>query len=434
LDHAKHWVEKVSQYLFDTSEKSSLPGFLFQLSNYCLCERHMKDAGHAKGQWWGELKTRLLKDKFVSLLKTKNRWPPPPRILEFRACSSSKDFETAEEAVDRVLKSELKGADKLFLYVMSSNEAEGKFKIGVSKKHPTEDRSEQHHKCYPNAEVIRSVAMPEYAHRVEKLLLAQFKEHHFELLNPCWVQDHGRHREWLEVEQDILFERISEWEEFFITRPHGIKPYKNGRFNRDAEQHSPHRNTPEKTTQDTPMKNSRPSLSRTPTPCNGSSNPYSTTVEVGNIGGSSPKIPADFTPTKSGDGSSSSSSHSSLPLNDDPIPFSITGGNKGKVSGKLHETKKPSTPLNARRRSSRGFLALSDDSPVPSSERIEDKERTTGQSPEMSKDSTPTKPNRRLSPRVTSTSLDKTPKTRGKAKDKIPLDFSMSNLEIEPSK
>ncbi|KAJ5649348.1 uncharacterized protein N7484_003071 [Penicillium longicatenatum] len=317
---------------------------------------------------------------------------------------------------------------------MSSNEAKGKFKIGVSKKHPTEDRSEQHHKCYPNAEVIRCVAMPEYAYLVEQLLLAQFKEHHFQLLNPCWVPDHGRHREWLEVEQDILFERISEWEKFFITRTHGIKPYKNGRFNRDAEKHSPHRNMPEGTTQETPTKNSRTSMSRTPTPCNGSFNPHSTTVEVGNNGGSSPMIPADSTPTKSGNGSSSSSSHSSLLLNDDPIPFSITGGNKGKVSGKSPEPKKIPTPLNTRRRSSRGFRALSDDRPVPSSEKIEDKERIIGQSPEISEDSTPMKPNRRSPPRASLTSLDEIPKTRGKANDKIPLDLSMSNLEIEASK
>ncbi|KAJ5992223.1 hypothetical protein N7451_007947 [Penicillium sp. IBT 35674x] len=396
LKGAKYYVEKISQYLINTTETSPLLALLFQLCNYCLCGHHMKHNGHPKSQWLRELKTKALKDKFISLLMVNGRWPPPPRVLEFIAISTGKNVETWLETlkrIDKVLKKELKGADKNYVYVLSSPEAVGKFKIGVCKDHPIEKRTDQHLKCYPSSKIINLMAVPRYAHRVEQLMLAEFKEYHFQLEKPCHVPEHGRHKEWLNVDEDILVRRILEWQDFFVYRPHKMKLYaEDGRFNRDAGPLSPPHRDPERPTDSTP-RNGRCSSSRSPTPCNDSPDPVlaiNRNTEIAS--GNSVETPADSTPTKPR--RRSSSARSSSLQNDNPVPSSGESRNMEKSIGKSHDTLENDTPTKNRRTSQR-FLAPSDDSPIRPLKKSGDMESISDQSFQLPVKSTPTKSDRR---------------------------------------
>ncbi|KAJ5912776.1 hypothetical protein N7504_001659 [Penicillium tannophilum] len=240
--------------------------------------------------------------------------------------------ETIDETVDRLLKKKLNGTDKHFLYVLSSREAEGKFKIGVCKDHPSDNRIDQHDKCYPNSE-IRFIQMSKCAYRVEQLILAEFREYQVRLKEGCWVCfSEGKkvqHKEWLNVEEDILLERIFEWHDFFIGRPHNMSA---------AGPHSPPRQaSPGRPKDLTPRENSGSPLSRSLTPRDGSPSPSSTAVwGMKKVSRNSPQPLSP--PANSGRGSLSSSSRPSLLLNDNPIPFSITDGNIGRFSGEAPET------------------------------------------------------------------------------------------------
>ncbi|KAJ5786398.1 uncharacterized protein N7503_011610 [Penicillium pulvis] len=395
---AKYYVEKVSQYLTNTTETSPLLALLFQLCNYCLCGHHMKHNGHPKSQWLRELKTKALRDEFISLMMANERWPPPPRVLEFIAIKTGKSVETWLETLKRieeVLKKELKGIDKNYVYVLSSPEAVGKFKIGVCKDHPLEKRTDQHLKCYPSSKIIKHMAVPRYAYRVEQLMLAEFKEYHFQLEAPCHVYDHGRHKEWLNVDADILVGRIREWQDFFIDRPHKMKLYaEDGSFNRDAGPLSPPHRDSERPTDSTPMRNGHWPSSRSPTPCNDSPDPFSTINEdTGKASGNPVETPAVSTPTKPHRRSSSSRS-SCLP-NDNPVPSSKESGGIGKAIRKSQETNKNDTPTK-NRRTSRRFLAPPDESPIRSTKKNVDTESISDQSSRLPEKSTPTKPDSRL--------------------------------------
>lgn len=327
LERTDYWVEKISQYLSKVNDRNSpVPAFLYQLCNYCLCRRHMKHGGHTKFQWLDELRTKRLNEQFVKLLEKNKRWPPPGRVLEFKAIQPGKNVQTwldTLKRIDAVLERKLTGADKNYLYVLSSPEAVGKFKIGVCKDHPSDKRTEQHLKCYPGSKMIFRMEIPKYAYRVEQLMLAEFKPYHFQLEKACWVSNHGRHREWLNIEEKALIERLREWQEFFVVRPHNLKIYnEQGKFNSAA---GPYR--PGGSTDVTPTKNEGRKYSRFPTPCDGSPSPSSTAVkDKRKINGNSLQI--------SGRASSSLSSRSSRKINDDPVPFPISRGVVVKLSGK----------------------------------------------------------------------------------------------------
>ncbi|KAJ5536128.1 hypothetical protein N7513_009314 [Penicillium frequentans] len=391
LNGAKYYVEKVSQYLNYTTETSPLLALLFQLCNYCLCGHHMKHNGHPKSQWLRELKTKALKDKFISLLMANERWPPPPRVLGFKAYQKGKSVETWLETlkrIDKVLKKELKRIDKNYVYVLSSPEAVGKFKIGVCRDHPLEKRTDQHLKCYPSSEMIKYMALPQYAYHVEQLMLAEFKEYHFQLEEPCHVYDHGRHIEWLNVEADVLIGRIHEWQEFFIDRPHKMKLFtENGRFNCDAGLLSPPYERPEKPTDDTPPKIGRWS-SRSPTPRNDSLNPFS-------------RIDKD---TEEG-------------------------------SGNTVETLADDTPTKDCRRSSRHSLASPDESRGRSSKKSDDMKSISDQPSQLPECLTPTKPDRgslclASSPNVSGLKIGKRAKDKNGSSTESDISENLSMISL----
>ncbi|KAJ5524194.1 hypothetical protein N7494_010844 [Penicillium frequentans] len=437
LKGAQYYVEKVSQYLSNTTETSPLLALLFQLCNYCLCGHHMKHNGHPKSQWLRELKTKTFKEKFISLLMANERWPPPPRVLEFKAYQKGKSVGTWLETLKRieeVLKKELTGIDKNYVYVLSSPEAVGKFKIGVCKDHPMEKRTDQHLKCYPSSKIIKSMAVPRYAYRVEQLMLAEFNEYHFQLEEPCHVYDHGRHKEWLNVDADILVGRIREWQDFFIDRPHKMKLYaEDGSFNRDAGPLSPPHRDSEKPTDYTPMRNGGWPSSRSPTPYNDSPDPFLTINEdTGNASGKPVETPADPTPTKPH--RRSSSSRSSYLPNGNPVPSSKESGGMGKAIGKSQETNENDTPTK-NRRTSRRFLAPADESPIRSSKKNGDMDIISDQSSLLPENSTPAKPDSRSlrlasSPKESSVSgLKVGKKSKGKSGNSAESDIS-ENLSM----
>lgn len=391
LKGAQYYVEKVSQYLSNTTETSPLLALLFQLCNYCLCGHHMKHNGHPKSQWLRELKTKTLKEKFISLLMANERWPPPPRVLGFKAIQKGKSVETWLETLKRIdiaLKKELKWIDKNYVYVLSSPEAVGKFKIGVCKDHPLEKRTDQHLKCYPSSKMIKYMAIPQYAYHTEQLMLAEFKEYHFQLDEPCHVYDHGRHKEWLNVEADVLIGRIREWQEFFIDRPHEMKLFtENGRFNCDAELLSPPHKDSERPRDDIPAKVIDWS-SRDPTPCN-----------------------------------------------DSPDPFSTTGKDTEKDSGNTVETLADDTPTKDRRRSSRHSLAPPDESRVRSSKKSDDIKSISDQPSQLPEYLTPTKPGRGAlflasSPNVSDLKIGKRSKDKNGNSTESDISENLSKIKL----
>ncbi|KAJ5919673.1 hypothetical protein N7454_009508 [Penicillium verhagenii] len=344
---ARYWIEKISQCFTGPKKKSPLHDFLFQLAHYCFCDHH---AGMSKEglryQWVRNLESKDLNIKFISLLTVNFRWPPPPRTLEFRAhrpdCASSKGVETRlekYERIDKLLEKDLSQPDKDYVYVISSPEAPGKLKIGVSGDSPNKKRLQQHRKCYPNSKLIKFWLVTKYAYRVEQLVLADFEEKHFKLHEKCAVCL-ASHQEWIEVNEKTLFDCIDEWVDFVQMKStawsHDIDFIydKDGKFNPAAVRYSPHRKKRlirdinldpldklnRKPREDrgqflkipknsTPVKKSGRSRSVTPVD-------YSPTKDFDESDSDSPGTPAEDTPTKKG---RNVSSRRGAPLNDSPV-------------------------------------------------------------------------------------------------------------------
>ncbi|KAJ5947911.1 hypothetical protein N7466_000926 [Penicillium verhagenii] len=343
----KDWIEKISQCLIMSKKNSPLDNFLFQLAHYCLCDHH---AGMAKEglryQWVRDFENRYLVAEFTSLLTANFRWPPPPRKLEFIAhrpnCASSKGVETRLEKykrIDKLLEKALSQPDKNYVYVISSPEAPGKLKIGVSGTHPDEQRVIQHSKCYPDSKRIKVWSVTRFAYRVEQLILAQFEEKHFKLHEKCWVCLTS-HQEWIEVDEKTLFDRIDEWDEFFIDRAHKIKSIydKDGKFNPAAGRHSPHRKESPKCDDISPNtvgklnwkargnRGKSPEILKNSTPVKKSGRSRSVTAvedspakDIDTSDSDSPGTPAEETPTKKG---RRLSSRRGALLNDSRVPSS----------------------------------------------------------------------------------------------------------------
>lgn len=425
LEGAKHYVEKVSQCLSKINENSPLQDFLFQLCNYCLCSRHMEHSGHPKSQWLSELKTKRLKQKFVSLLEMNNRWPPPLRVLKFKAIQNDETWLDTPKRIDKVLKKELKGTDKNFVYLLYSPEALGKFKIGVCKDPPLQGRIKEHQRCYPKSEIIEYVQIQKHAYKVEQLMLAEFQENHVQLEEPCWgcskEEKAVHHIEWLQVERHILVDRIDYWHEYFLNT-HVPRYDKNNRFKPDKGQ-----NTPEGAKEFTPTKSGRWSSSRSPTPCNDSPDPFSTmSKDIGKVGGKLLEELLDSTPTKNRRGSPAS--RSSVLTDEDQVPPSKESGGIGKANGNSPKINEDYTPTKTSRGISRRFLAPPDENTVRSRKTSEDIDSISDQSTELSENSTPTK-QRRRSLRLSSSPNENS--VSGPKKDKKAEDKSENSTEGE---
>ncbi|KAJ5637147.1 hypothetical protein N7490_007026 [Penicillium lividum] len=446
VESAMYWVVMISQSLNTIrSQHSPLPRYMSKFCRYCFCSDHETHGIDAKSEWENGLKNKVMKEKFISLLKTNNKWPPPDRVLEFQPSKPDlplgndvqTEFDTIKK-VDKILAKDVNGISKVYLYVLRSPEVVGKLKIGVSKKDPRMKRIIEHRKCYgPDSELVKHVAIPERAYRVEQILLAQFEANHFELKDKCW-KCQKKHEEWLNIDEEILFQWIDLWVHYFTQ--FSVLPYdEKGRFNAKARQYSPHRKSPERSEETTPIKKGPPLSFRSTTPRNESPSPISNQVGGTETSWGLPEDP-DSTPTKS-----DRFSREPTPWNDSPDPFSEIGSDRyhEKVNGNSLEIPESTPTKNSRRSSLRSSTPVND-SPVPS--------KVTGDVKKTSKnllklpDSTPTKNHRRSlspSPSPSPTPLDERPilsrKTRGDVKKSVdsaldtPLISGVDSLTINSS-
>ncbi|KAJ5776966.1 hypothetical protein N7520_000212 [Penicillium odoratum] len=439
IEDAMYWVTFVSQSLYSIrNQHSPLPGYMSQLCHYCLCSDH-RFGGYANSKWEKDLKNEVMKEKFISLLKTNKKWPPPVRVLEFNPFKSDFPLLDTIKRVDKVLAKDINGIDKDYLYVLRSPWAVGKLKIGVSAEHPRTDRFKEHLKCYPDSKMLNQYGIPKRAYRVEQILLAQFQGNRFKLKDQCWVCGE-RHEEWLNIDEETLFDWIDEWVDFFIRGPVFPVYDKKGRFNAKALECSPLRDSPEGPTKITPIKKGALFLSGSTTPPNERPSPISKLVGDKEPSWEMPENP-DSTPTKSND----RLSREPTPLNDSPDPFSEFGSDRNHKKVNSNSLGIPeSTPTKNSRRSSLRSSTPLNDSPVPS-KLTGDVEKTSKNSLKLP-DSNPTKNHRRSlspSPSTSPTPLDERPissrKIRGDVKKSVdsaldtPLISGVDSLTINSS-
>ena len=99
-----------------------------------------------------------------------------------------------------------------YVYIIRPFNLPGKFNIGYTEYYPELSRFKEHQVCYGGLKVIKTEYTP-YAFRVEQLLLAEFSNKHFALEDTC--PKHGvRHKELLEINEDILIESVEKWAKF----------------------------------------------------------------------------------------------------------------------------------------------------------------------------------------------------------------------------
>lgn len=112
------------------------------------------------------------------------------------------------------------------IYVFLTNTPE-MFKIGYSKHSPLV-RLRAHKACYPVVDEIMAEYMP-FAHRVEQLVLAEFRNVRYKLAENC-QKCKSSHGEWLKIDQETLLASVNKWIKFVKTNPYSPKGklYKNG--------------------------------------------------------------------------------------------------------------------------------------------------------------------------------------------------------------
>ncbi|EPS26025.1 hypothetical protein PDE_00961 [Penicillium oxalicum 114-2] len=96
---------------------------------------------------------------------------------------------------------------------------EGMYKVGCTENEdPRTTRYKDHKKCYGEYQEIFRAPI-QNAQRVEKVLLAEFRNEHHMLKNPCGCGD-TRHQELLKTDGGILHERVKAWVKFFAENPY----------------------------------------------------------------------------------------------------------------------------------------------------------------------------------------------------------------------
>ncbi|KAJ5675392.1 hypothetical protein N7462_008289 [Penicillium macrosclerotiorum] len=99
-----------------------------------------------------------------------------------------------------------------YIYVISLPELPGIFKIGITLQHPTLGRFDTHKNCYGDYNKI-ATEFTQYAHRVERLLLAEFSNNHYQLDVCCKKCKHS-HKELLDIDKKTLQRSLKKWIRF----------------------------------------------------------------------------------------------------------------------------------------------------------------------------------------------------------------------------